>query len=234
MYKKITHTIVEEHFDHPLSTEIKKGVDKLMMPSAAAGGMPRGPKMPQRSRIPTNEIFNETAYRADAQSYVTNFSDNLNKIIDCINTSNADIVAPFEQIFTDIDKLGNMTKPFFNSELGERINSAMRSLVLLTTLSVHSANAGLDPTSLLNRLQQVVADLNAAVNSYNAQWNVGDIDTTFGSIIANIRAKVTARTNKNNVMADELSTKIYSDLIKFGNLFADGVILKFPTRFTMS
>jgi hypothetical protein len=28
MYKKITHTIVEEHFDHPMATQIAKEVNK--------------------------------------------------------------------------------------------------------------------------------------------------------------------------------------------------------------
>jgi hypothetical protein len=28
MYKKITHTIVEEHFDHPMAVEISEGIKK--------------------------------------------------------------------------------------------------------------------------------------------------------------------------------------------------------------
>lgn len=28
MYKKITHTIVEEHFDHPVSAQIKKTLER--------------------------------------------------------------------------------------------------------------------------------------------------------------------------------------------------------------
>ena len=28
MYKKITHHIVEEHFDHPIATELKAKIDK--------------------------------------------------------------------------------------------------------------------------------------------------------------------------------------------------------------
>lgn len=31
MYKKITHTIVEEHFDHPVDFEIAEGIKKTSM-----------------------------------------------------------------------------------------------------------------------------------------------------------------------------------------------------------
>lgn len=31
MYKRITHTIVEEHFDHPMAVEMSEGIKKTSM-----------------------------------------------------------------------------------------------------------------------------------------------------------------------------------------------------------
>jgi len=218
MYKKITHNIVEEHFDHPMAGQIKKTI--------------------VRSQIPNSEVFDENSFRTSVMDYVTNFSSKVNNIVESFSSTQADLITEFEQAFSTVDNLGNMTKPFLTSELGERMNADLRYILIYTAMAVQSARLGQDTTFAENRILQATTDLGNAMIPYNNFWTpvaTGLTDNLLALLQAigrNINKKINAKVSGNNSLNTELTTAIGNDFSKFGTIFVNGLVQKFPDRFT--
>ena len=97
MYKKITHNIVEEHFDHPIASEIKRGLERKV-------------------GAPTSTIFDAAAFRSDAANLYTNYTTKLMAILDA--STDAELLTAIENMFVNIDAIGNITKNFYQNEKG--------------------------------------------------------------------------------------------------------------------
>jgi hypothetical protein len=89
MYKKITHNIVEEHFDHPIASQIKKTME--------------------RSTIPNNIIFDENKFKSDVNAYFIKYKAKINEMINSITGSEEALIVPFEELFDNawVDGIGN-------------------------------------------------------------------------------------------------------------------------------
>jgi hypothetical protein len=218
MYKKITHNIVEEHFDHPMAGQIKKTI--------------------VRSQVPNSEVFDENSFRTNVANYTNSYSSSINKIIESFSSTQANLISEFEQAFTSVDNLGNMTKPFITSELGERMNADFRYILIYTAMAVQSARIGQDTLFAENRILQSTNDLASAMIAYNTYWTPAGADITDNlyaisqSIGNNINKKINAKVSNNAALSAELAAAINSDFSKFGTIFVNGLVRKFPERFT--
>ena len=102
MYKKITHNIVEEHFDHPLANQIKKSIT--------------------RSTLPNTQTFDKFEFRTTVENTMNNVAAKLNQILDGVNTSEAQVIEAFAGIFPDINAISELSKNFFPVEFCERLS----------------------------------------------------------------------------------------------------------------
>jgi hypothetical protein len=217
MYQKITHTIVEEHFNHPIASQIKKTLD--------------------RSRIPTNEIFTESKFQADTHDYFSNYLTSITDIINSVTETEENLVTPFENMFKTnrIDSLGNMTKPFYPSSLGETINVSMRQLALLTFYTVQLSKFGKEPRVIVNSLRDSTADqLATQMESFNYFWPYDVVRMMFVDIVNNILVQTTARLNKDSATEQVAKDDLAILFSRFEKLFSDGIFTTFPFRFTSS
>jgi hypothetical protein len=215
MYKKITHTIVEEHFDHPIATQIKKSI--------------------HRSEIPNNEIFAENKFRTDVTDYFTTYLTDLSGIIDSVTGTEEDLVVPFERIFKNeyIDTLGNMTKAIYPSFMGEKINEALRRMTLISFVLSQQLRMGRDPQYMLNTFNNIVVnDLATILSGYNINWPYNTIQTIFTDIGDSILTKMKAKMKKDSSTEKAAGDKLASLFTSFGNAFVDGMIKQHPERFT--
>lgn len=215
MYKKITHTIVEEHFDHPAAGQIR---DKLS----------RG----LRSQVPTTEVFDQTKFRSDLSSYFSNYATKLIEMTDATTGTEDDLIMPFEELFAMIDTAGNSTKPFYASDLGERINVALRSLALTTFTAVNGAKMNRDPQSDFNRIVLLPGNLAGVMSSFNSSWDVNNIRSVMTRLLNAVQSKIKARREKNTTNEQTSNANIMETLKSFGDIFSDGLIAQNPTRFT--
>lgn len=217
MYKKITHTIVEEHFDHPMGEQIKKKLE--------------------RSRIPNNEIFLESKFRADVFDYFSTYASSINEMINSVNRTEENLITTFENMFKNnwIDELGNMTKPFYQSDFSEVINLAMRQLALTALSIVQQVKLGNETRFLIDSYHNLSAGQIAGVmTSANYSWRFNPIRDMFIGIVENILAQTTARWEKDSVAEESAKAELARLFSFFETLFANGIITQFPDRFTMS
>jgi galactokinase/mevalonate kinase-like predicted kinase len=90
MYKRVTHTITEEHFGHAMAAEIKKVVDKTIVPPK--------PKM---------EPAAASKVKADISDYLTGFNKGLIEIYKAIDSpDNIGLGDAETTVFAKIDDLG--------------------------------------------------------------------------------------------------------------------------------
>lgn len=217
MYQKITHTIVEEHFNHPIASQIKKTLD--------------------RSRIPTNEIFLESKFQADTHDYFLTYLTSITNIINSVNETEENLVTTFENMFKTnwIDRLGNMTKPFYPSSLGETINVSMRQLALLTFYIVQLSKFGKEPRVIVNSLRSSTAEqLATQMESFNYNWPYDIVRMMFIDIVDNIIVQTTARLNKDSATEQVAKDDLARLFSRFEQVFLDGIFGQFPYRFTNS
>jgi hypothetical protein len=220
MYKKITHTIVEEHFDHPMAKQIKSRIE--------------------RPQLPTTEIFDATTFRNNVAAAGQQYASNLNSVIDKYNSSPLDVILAFEQASSTVDSLGNMTKPFMTSELGERINLQLRMILMYSTLMIQGARSNQDISPFSGRITNAANELAFAMQSYNFDWGQFSPDGSpanyvlpiLTDISQTINSKVQAKVAGNESTANDLSTKLATDFNNFSTAISESIIKRYPDRFT--
>ena len=210
MYKKITHNIVEEHFGMPMYEEM------------ASDG---------KKKIPTNEIFNQANFKQDVESYMTTYGTKLINMINQLPGTEDDLSLAFEDLFKNIDNLGNMTKPFYASDLAERININMRSIALVTFFALTNLKLGRDPQTNLNRLNTNLADFAFVLSSFNSLWDNMAVRNILTRLASGLQAKLKAKKEKNASADQTANSLITEQLTAFSNAFVNGIVNKFPERF---
>lgn len=216
MYKKITHNIVEEHFDHPIAGQIKKSMS--------------------RSKIPNNEILSESKFRSDINSYFENYKSRINSMINSATGTEEDLIKPFEEIFNNsfVDGIGNMTKPIYASELGERINSVFRNIPVTLLILIQILKTGKDGTIVARRFNGIRDELAGVLSSFNPAWNQQSIASLFTTITTEILNQVKARLKKDANAESQSAQKIAQAFAIFENEFVNGIINQHPERFARS
>jgi hypothetical protein len=217
MYQKITHTIVEEHFNHPIASQIKKKIE--------------------RSRIPTNEIFLESKFQEDIQDYFSTYQTAITDMINSVTENEENLVTPFENMFKTnwIDRLGNMTKSFYPSNLGETINLSLRQLALLTFYTVQLSKFGKESEATVNSLRNTTADqLAKQMESFNYLWGYDVTRMMFIDIVDNILVQTNARLKKDSATDQIAKDDLARLFLRFEDFFVTGIPSQFPYRFTNS
>ena len=218
MYKRITHNIVEEHFDHPVASQIKSSLDKAKSKRI-------------RAMIPTTQVFDPTLFMQDVNSYFSNYATKLNQLISSTSLGTDAMISSFESMFTDVNTLGDLTKHFYDSEFGERINVVMRSYPITTLMMIQSAIPGHDVNGLKLKLKSIGDDLKSALFQFNNNLvaaTMPDFTNTLGEAITEA---VLARRNNDLTKFTEMTNIIGSTFSQLGSIIANQIVTKFPNRF---
>lgn len=214
MYKKITHNIVEEHFDHPGAVQLRR-TDDL------------------RARAALLTKISPEKFRSDIKTMFDLYVNNINNIIVSVNGTQDDLVAAQETLFATIDDLGQYLKPYYGIEFGEKIAHAERSLALAMIQTVRFLRSGLDVKDWtafrFNKL--LVNDIAQFFSLQNNAWKSDDIRTIFNRITESWVQQAQAHIDKNAaaVTVDIENAAAASDLLI--SAIANGTTLKYPDMF---
>ena len=216
MYKKITHTIVEEHFDHPIAGQIKKTIE--------------------RSRITNNEILSENKFRADVHNYFQTYFNHLNSLINSTTGSQETFLIEFDNFFKTpwIDDLGNLTNPIYQTEFGEKINEAMRMMATTIFTGLQFIKEGKDYGSIMNRVNFITNDLSQTLQTFNNAWQYQITNTLLSGLFVDLLNMAKAKITKNTTQEQQLLQKITVNWAAFERVLVDGIIGQHPERFTKS
>lgn len=213
MYKKITHTIVEEHFDHPIASQIKKSLAKKTI---------------------TNDIFTETKFRTDVRDYFSTYINHVIAFIDSVGGTDQDILNNFDNFYKTawIDDLGNMTKSIYFTEFGERLNESFRMIPTTLLTALQSIKDGKDIGPSGSKAQFITNELTQNLTNFNTNWPYQTINNLIGQLFLDWFALAKAKIAKNTTLDQQLTQKIMANWATFEKTFVDGIIAQHPERFT--
>ena len=214
MYKKITHTIVEEHFDHPSAIQIKKTIDKQTLKS-------------------TMTAFESPAtFTKEINDYFTNFAIDVDNIIKCIKKSDQELQYAQEKAFQNVEKLGDIIKPYYGFEMQQQLNTVMSNYILTLSNIIRNLNLKTDTALWIQRLNGIAGDLASTLGTRNSiNWNWPTIDSTFRAINTEWIAEANALLSNNPSLVSLSKDKAERMLSSFASTFSSGVILQHPDLF---
>ena len=221
MYKKITHNIVEEHFDHPLATELKKKMEHTPV-------VPKTQMLSLSDPLP-QYVMNEASmvFRMDARSLWSKYAWGLlNYGISM--AANLPIKEQVEaRTFKNARALGDFITPYYGITAGNALSE--ESLDKLRVIW----------TKLIDDLAELLHDLNPNF------WPETLTRDYFTNMVEYWVDEITARAAKNTVADDEAIENL-NKLMVFGvtnsvpshktssyaDVFSRGIIAQFPSMFS--
>ena len=235
MYKKITHTIVEEHFDHPMAAKIKAGL-KAKQNKKAKYDFGDEDVIYGKDYLfgrPTTEIFNKTVFKTDLENYLNSYTQKIIQISDTISGTEEQLVIAFEELFDFVDNIKNFFNPFYNRELGEKMTTSFRQLASISTLLSHATKAGFDTTPWIANIRGTTLQMGGVIINYNSAWPNAVIQVPMTEYANAIIKRTEAIKTNDTVQIAQATDKLYSSISVFKNVIADGIIQQFPARFTV-
>jgi hypothetical protein len=218
MYKKVTRNIVEdiveEHFDHPSAPQLKKLMEKSYRSSIAP--------------------VNVNTFKANIKDYFTDYNKKMTAIITGVSGTVDDLTKAEEEMFADIDNIGNLTKPYYGIEFGEKLNQAVRGYALAMATVVNLVKSGLDIKNITNdRIINILSnDLSKTMNSYNNDWAQPTIKSFWIQITNHWIEATKARMRKDSDTETASLENAGRVMDIFSNALASGIASQFADRFT--
>lgn len=227
MYKKITHNIVEEHYDHPMAAKIKAGLT---------------PKV-KRTRFdidddlmfgrPTNEIFDKVIFKSNLENYFNTYTQKIIQIGDTTAGTEEQLVDAFEELFDFVDNVKNFFNPFYNRELGERLTTSFRHIASMATLLSHATKAGFDQTPWINSIRGAGLGFGGAVLiNYNTSWTNPTVQAPIIEYLNAIITRTNAIKAGDTAQIQRSTTDLYNKIAVFKDVIYNGITQQFPQRFT--
>jgi len=214
MYKKITHTIVEEHFDHPMGVGI-----------AANVGQPKLGRHTLADVMPSGQFKN----------YVDNyFMETEDKLVEFANATfdeNLDFQSAIANAM-NYESLGNMLGKYYDIEFQERFNQNVGNAIMQLLYYWRNSIRKLDNKETLSRIKNQAWGMSQIMNQYNNYWDRDILrallDDFFGEFINLGNAKLA----KNKANETTALDRISAAGSKLSNYLANGVIQQHPELFT--
>ena len=217
MYKKITHNITEEHFGHPVATQIKKVVDKDHKHVVKPKWMPMSP----------------SAFIQTVDNYWTNYLDKMNQVITQVGGTEQDLISVEDGLFNGIDGLGTALKQYYGTEFGERMISQTRMLALTMISIIRAIRDHQDTKNMLNnRIYNLVAnDMGQYMQSANNSWNFNMVKKMISDLADAWVAQAKAVQNKDGVAQNASKDAARKLAHGFASILSDGIIAQHPEKF---
>lgn len=239
MYKKVSHNIVEEHFEHPATLPAGMLSNPALMPI---------PKQARAGQLPLYVMNEDTMqFRMDARSAwakwvwsLLNYSISLNGKLPGTDQVKG-------RMHKNAVALGDFMIPYY-SLTAARV--ATTALIAIDDIGMHYVEALKDKvsdaelTKIVNSWKPYVADIAKLFNELNPNnWPEKTIADIFGGIVQGWQDQLTARA-KGNIVDDEIAIDYLNKLVVNGvhdhnpggfsslaDTFSRGIIAQFPDMF---
>jgi hypothetical protein len=215
MYKKVTHTIIEEHFGHPLAPEIKHTLE-------SGFGNPR----------PMYAIITADKLKNDVSAYFTKLHQRVTGIATQTETGNMDALLAEETAFFDeVDDLGKMLLPYYGIEFSERLSQSLRAIGLSMTGIARNLKFKSDIRLLVDRLNSNFENMDFLLNQFNNSWQLGAVKNIWTQIVESMVNETTAIINKDSNAAASANAQLAGRLASFAESLANSVVQQYPNKF---
>ena len=217
MYKRVTHTITEEHFGHPMAAEIKHTLENQSEGIRPMLGATTADK-----------------FRSDVDAYFVGLHSKLTNIMSATETGNMESLVAAETVYFDeVDQIGKMMVPYYGIEFGERITQVFRGAGLSTIGITRNLKFKTDIRTLVERLNSNFDALDFLLNQFNNVWVSGTVKNTWATIVDVLVAEAAAIMNKDSSASINEHTKASNLISAFSNTLANSVIQQYPNKFIL-
>lgn len=229
MYKKVTHNVVEEHFNHP-----------AILPKEIMGAYaPIHGKLPQA-------VMNENTmlFRMNVRTAWTRWVWSLLNYAISLNGN----LPGTEQVKTRMQKnavaLGDMFAPYYGADKAREVTTALLAIDDIGMRYVEALRDKKPTADIVASWQPFIADLATVLNRLNpSNWPVAGVTDAFNKLVKAWQDELDAR-QRGDLLADETAIDYINKLMVTGehnhtpadfNSFSDevsrGIIAQFPTMF---
>jgi hypothetical protein len=211
MYKKITHTIVEEHFEHPMAVNIAAG-HKMGRHSLAAV-MPRD------------------QFKAFVDNYFIDFEGKLVQFANAAFDPSMDFQTALANVM-EFEVLGDTMAQYYDVEFKERFNQQMGNQIMQLMYYWRNLVRKQDNTDTLIRAKAGPGYFSQLLFQYNNAYDRDVVramlEDFFGEFITLGNAKFAKNAPNETAALD----RIAAAGAKLSNYLANGVVQQFPELFT--
>ena len=229
MYKKITHTIVEEHFDRPMAAHIKDLCECPPAMKASASMAMQGPV----SSLDMQKVY---TFRTAARGVLGKYFWRTRSLLVSILDNASDQEALKTQLGLDIDNIGAAVAPYYGdagSALAEKLTACANSLLGIIT----AIKDGKDYTPLKATHAANITELATFLSSANPEnWPATAVTAIFTELTNAFVEQAVARKDKvwlNDFAALERAQQVFmTSPTSFSDVFVNGIVNQFPDKFT--
>ena len=233
MYKKISHNILEEHFDHPM----------YMNGSGQSNPQP----LKLGDALPTY-VMNEPTmqFRMDARTAWTKWAYSLMNYAVSLNGNLPGTDQVKGRMHKNAVALGDFLMPYYGATAARAISTA---LIAIDDIGMHYVEAlkTKQPTeAIVKSWDPYIADLAKLMNEVNPNnWPTALISDIVSNIVSTWQQELQARA-KGDILADEIAIDTLSKLVVTGvpdhnkqgysslaDIFSRGIIAQFPGMFAV-
>jgi predicted Zn-dependent protease with MMP-like domain len=214
MYKKITHTIVEEHFDHPMGVGIAANVGK-----------------PKFARSSLAEIMPAGQFKSFVDNYFMELEDKMVEFANATFDESLDFQTAISNVM-DYETLGNMLGKYYDAEFQERFNQQIGNIIMTLMFYWRNSIRKFDNKETTTRLRNNTFGTSATMNQYNNFWDRDITRTLLDDFFGEFMTLGNAKLTKNKANETASLDRIAANGSKLSNYLANGVIQQFPELFT--
>ena len=152
-----------------------------------------------------------------------------------------DLAVVEEQLFQNIDEIGDSIRPYYGLVASKQLSQLMRAMVLTELDIVQTLKKGQATDALQKKFTEQVVEFGKFLESVNPDnWPAAAVEKVFGRAVENWIEQARARISKNwpaDIEAVDTAHRIIlagqdDGTPAFSDIFATGIITQFPDRFT--
>lgn len=225
MYKKITHNIVEEHFDHPSVMPVSMSRPDPMPPA----NKPAGWYMETLEDCDAIEAFESAVEKLWKQQ-----SEYTRSLMISTLAGLEDADAAKARLTKNAEELGAAIVPYYGEEASATLTSLLKEHISITD-EIFKAIKGAKSTSSLETALAVNTDLLATFldTADSDNWPKATVLSVLSALSASTLAQAQARFAKNwaaDIAANDASCET---TLALADTFSSGIVNKFPEMFVM-
>jgi len=224
MYKKITHTIVEEHFDHPVGVEIAD--------ATTSGG--EIPLMFRNLRPRAADIVSAATFRSNISNAFLDMDAAMRDLAESEldgDPTNNDVI--LQNAMASAAVPGQLLRPYYGYEFDFRTTTLLQGASSTMMYIWRNLFAGRDIAQAVNRQYDVnFPNYSVFVNGYNTQWKIDTMKTLLDNWFSNWVEWAKARKRNDAGAASTAESQNLAYINQIANTFSSGVIAQKPELFT--
>ena len=251
MYKKITHHIVEEHFDHPIATELKAKIEKKAKATVDYMGRVLDPVTgkpaidPRTGKFvyadtnvskPKGYIksydFSSSQIEQDSISYWSQLAWRVRSLVVSITSGSADTESLKTQLVADIDNITRIVSDCYGTEAGAQFKTLLTGVALALASVIVQIKDDKDTTASMKVLADAAKTLGDFLESASTLWPSTAVVDILTQVANSYIMQAIARMKKEWEAADSAADGAYNILVvkqengnpSFADIFSAGII----------